>query len=196
MSCIAAPTTTPSTGHPASAPSADPAGAPNRPRDVVVWGSAGPAYRVTDALRAAGLSVGYWLLPPATEPARITRQLIRDLEQGAIPDTWKHAPTVITLWATHHAASAAAVDMRYIHSAPGTVHVDLTPARAPAITATTVRAPLTLSWLSEEVFLPAASADALAAAAPTVTSDAARVLSALTALPSPPGHLLRTSRHL
>lgn len=76
----------------------DSTGPHTAPRDVVVFGCAGIAYRLTDALRAAGLSVGSWLLPVGATPHRAATRFSRDLADGSTPARWHGAPVGISLW--------------------------------------------------------------------------------------------------
>lgn len=158
-------------------------------RDVVVWGTAGCAYTVTDGLRAAGLSVGSWLMPHHADAGRAQAMAAR-LHDDVETRRWRHAPVIVSVWQDQKTARALAADMRIAHAGNSpAVHIDLSPAAAPQVTAATVRAPLVLDWIVGRAYLDSAGHQALTAAIQWAPPAATRVLRALATLPRRAGHL-------
>lgn len=175
-------------------------------RDVVVLGSAGVGYLLTDALRDTGLSVGSWLLPAAASPDRARLQLRHTLDgggqQAATVASWRRAPLLIDCFtdpivadeiepAVHARLHGRGTGVLRLHLSPGAGH------RPPG--ALGVCAPLELDLEWERLYCPpitrltlsAEAAGPLAAA----ISPYARTLRTLLGIlpPPPPGHRSRWS---
>lgn len=71
---------------------------PTPARDVVVAGTAGPAYAITDLLRDADLSVGSSLHPYGGHPGRCRAQVEDALEDPELTASWTAAEVIVTLW--------------------------------------------------------------------------------------------------
>lgn len=172
---------------------------PYESRDVVVWGTAGFGYRVTDALRThGGLSVGSWLMPPGADPDRVWEQL-----RALFPDPrWTPAPVVITIWAgAYHEAPgvgrALTAMQRHIHSNHAAVHLDLSPVPAAPITARTAHAPCALSVPTDRVYLTTTADRALQRAARIHAPDLATAPASGTGPDGVTGRVLATlTQHL
>ncbi|MFD3922842.1 hypothetical protein [Streptomyces sp. NPDC058595] len=164
----------------------DPTG-PIAPRDVVVFGCSGTGYVLTDALRAAGLSVGSWLLPAGATPVRAATRYFRDLDDGSTAARWYGAAVGISLWRCPRVA--ARVDP--LAHATLERHAPAGGARlrwlnlSPSSSAT----PLVADW-SEHLYLPPGTRSALEAAAQDADpagTYARTVRALLRTLPGPVG---------
>lgn len=175
-------------------------------RDVVVLGSAGTGYLLTDALRDAGLSVGSWLLPAAASPNRARLHLRDALDGGgqaaATVASWGRAPLLIDLFADPIVAGEIepAVHRRLHEHGPGVLRLHLSPGAAHRPAGTLgVCAPLELELEWERLYCPPTTRLTLAAeaAGPLAASIApyARTLHTLLDMlpPPPPGHRSRWS---
>ena len=81
-----------------------------RARDVVVLGTAGPAYQVTDALRRAGMSVGAVLLPMWADPRQAAEMAAAEAARPETVAAWRTAPLVVSCFCDSSALAHAVQD--------------------------------------------------------------------------------------
>ncbi|MBY8888202.1 hypothetical protein K7472_25675 [Streptomyces sp. PTM05] len=151
-----------------------------RARDVIVVGTAPPAYAITDLLRAYGLSVGSWLLPNTPSPERLARA-VRGLARSTAG--WETAVALVSCWADP--AVAAVVDPAALAAAPRPARwLDLTPG-TPHHARAALRAPLGMAAYTARCWIPTGSRHTLrrAALAPDLPRTYVEVLWALATLP-------------
>lgn len=169
-----------------------------RARDVVVLGTAGPAYQVTDTLRRAGMSVGAVLLPMWADPRQAAEMAAAEAARPETVAAWRTAPLVVSVFcdssALAHAVQDAVTPALHGPAGLGPVWLRLSPilhglAAAPG---NLIDAPLRAD--GARLSLPPASARALRTQIGQVrrTPLHARALRALLTLPAAPPEVLPT----
>lgn len=167
-----------------------------RTRDVVVLGTAGPAYAITDALRRAGMSVGAVLTPMWAEADRAAELAAVEAARPENAAAWRRTTLVVSCFcdssAVAHAVQDAVTPALYGPVGLGPVWLRLSP--VPHGTAApldhVVDAPLRAD--GTRLSLPAGSARVLRAQIGRVrrTPLHTRVLHALLTLPAAPPEAL------